>query len=152
MIAFHGSRRTHGESDKTPEYGTWLNITRRCGDPGHKQWKDYGGRGITVDPRWRDSYENFLEDILREIGRRPGPEYSMDRWPNNNGNYEPGNVRWATRIQQGRNKRNNIHVNHAGRKRLMIEVSQESALNYDTVRYRYHAGYPDEALFDPVQK
>ena len=73
----------------------------RCFNPGCKDWHRYGGRGITVCERWRD-YNNFLADM----GRKPSPALSIDRYPDNNGNYEPGNCRWATAKQQSANRRN----------------------------------------------
>lgn len=91
--------RTHGKS-RTVEYVTWQGMIKRCGnkrDPGYK-W--YGARGISVCARWRNSFENFLKDM----GARPSPNLSIDRI-NNDGNYEPGNCRWATSQQQHQNKR-----------------------------------------------
>lgn len=74
----------------------------RCFNPNHPKFKDYGGRGITVCDQWA-AYETFL----RDVGRRPGPDYSIDRI-DNDGNYEPGNVRWATRSQQQLNQRRQV--------------------------------------------
>lgn len=73
----------------------------RCENPSHRFWSLYGGAGIVVCDRWH-SFELFLEDM----GERPGKEFSLDRHPDRNGNYEPGNVRWATQAQQIQNSAN----------------------------------------------
>jgi hypothetical protein len=83
-----------------PEYAVWRGMRSRCLDPRTANFRNYGGRGITICDRWRDSYEAFLTDV----GRRPGPGYSIDRI-DVNGHYEPGNVRWATDAEQRANKR-----------------------------------------------
>jgi hypothetical protein len=91
--------KTHGESEPgTPEYLAWQGMRGRCLNPKNFAWKRYGGRGITICARW-DRFENFLADM----GRRPSLDHSLDRM-NNNGNYEPGNCRWATRAQQNGNR------------------------------------------------
>jgi len=93
-------QRTHGESvDNTPEYRTWRHMKDRCYNKNNSKYPRYGGRGITVCERWKDSYLNFIEDM----GRKPSPDHSIDRI-NNDGNYEPENCRWATTQQQGTNK------------------------------------------------
>ena len=73
----------------------------RCESTMPKLYKLYGATGIQVCERWRTSFENFLADV----GRAPSPKHSLDRWPDNAGNYEPGNVRWATASQQAFNRR-----------------------------------------------
>ena len=92
---------THGETIGGPsaEWTTWRSMRQRCLDPNHKSFKHYGGRGITVCARWLNRFENFLQDM----GVRP-EGHTLDR-TNNEGNYEPGNCRWATWKQQANNKR-----------------------------------------------
>ena len=99
-----GCNLSHGESRKgqwTPEYRAWVNMITRCHNPNATRYKDWGGRGITVCEEWRNNYEAFLA----HIGRKPSPRHSIDRFPNNSGNYEPGNVRWATPREQNLNQR-----------------------------------------------
>jgi len=92
-------QRTHGRRH-TAEYEAWCNMRRRCSDANGKDWPLYGGRGISVCARWDSSFEAFYADV----GDRPGRGYSIDRI-DVNGNYEPGNVRWATASEQRRNRR-----------------------------------------------
>jgi hypothetical protein len=94
----HGEARSPGR-EETVEYKTWAAMLGRCRNPKHQAYKNYGGRGITVCDRWL-TFENFLADM----GRRPSKELSIDRI-NNDGNYEPGNCRWATRKEQIANQR-----------------------------------------------
>jgi hypothetical protein len=91
-------RLRHGRTD-TAEHNTWIGMKGRCYNPANPKFYRYGGRGITVCERWRDNFENFAADM----GPRPSPLHSIDRIDNDRG-YEPGNCRWATQLEQQRNR------------------------------------------------
>ena len=123
----------------TPEHNIWCGIRRRCRNPRDRIYAYYGGRGIRVCERWND-FSNFLADM----GRRPSPAHSIDRFPNKDGDYEPCNCRWATRQQQMRNKRDNRLLTLRGRTQCAAAWAQELGLSVHTLRRRLYAGYSDE--------
>lgn len=95
-------KTTHGLS-KRPEYNVWCLMIRRCTRPNVPEWKNYGGRGIKVCDQWRNDFTSFF----RHMGPRPTPKHELDRI-DNDGHYEPGNVRWATKEQQNANRRRRL--------------------------------------------
>lgn len=102
-LEMHTARlKTHGLR-KNKLYNTWSGMIQRCENPKHPRFKDWGGRGISVATEWRHNFQSFFDhvSILDHCGEKG---YSLDR-VNNNGNYEPGNVRWATHQEQANNSR-----------------------------------------------
>jgi len=96
----HGFARRKENGGKADVYNIWHLMRARCQSPRAAHYQDYGGRGITVCERWDADFAAFYADV----GPRPSRNHSIDRI-NNDGNYEPGNVRWATASEQARNRR-----------------------------------------------
>lgn len=101
----HARRTLDGKYHHTKVYACWVSLKGRCLNPKKTGYKNYGGRGIKVCERWKDSFEAFLEDM----GEPPTPQHSIDRI-NNDGNYEPGNCRWAIAKEQNNNQRPRDYV------------------------------------------
>lgn len=137
---------THKKTN-TPEFRAWVAMKSRCYDSNQEAFKNWGGRGITVCDRWRESFENFLEDM----GPRPSPKHSIDRYPDNNGNYEPTNCRWATAKEQGRNRRDNHLVTFDGKTLTVVEWSEITGIPHRTLVERLKKLPPDLALTEPLR-
>jgi hypothetical protein len=120
---------SHGLS-KIPEYAVWAAMLRRCRRPQEDSYARYGARGISVCNRWLD-FANFIADM----GRRPGYGWSLERI-NNDGNYEPGNVRWATAKEQARNRRTSSFLTFNGRTATIAEWCEITGLTQQQVSGR----------------
>jgi hypothetical protein len=130
-------------------YHIWHGMIVRCTDPRDKKYHLYGGRGITVHPQWMDSFDTFK----RDVGDRPSDEHSLDRFPNNNGNYEPGNVRWATRLEQSSNSRRIIPLTINGITKSISQWARVSPVTAATIsdRYTRRKWTAEAAVFTPRQ-
>ncbi len=128
----------HGKTN-TREFSTWTDIQTRCHNPNSTGYADYGGRGITVCDRWRESFLNFLADM----GERPkGMTIERD---NNDGPYSPDNCRWATRTEQARNKRNSVRVpGHEGK--ALAELAEAAGITRSGMWLRVKKGKTPEVL------
>lgn len=113
------------------EYTVWAGMKSRCSSKAPKVFRLYGGRGISVCERWRKSFDDFLADM----GPRPSSKHSIDRI-NNDGNYEPGNCRWATHSQQMRNTNQNHMVTIRGKKVPLVEAAELAGINQNAALNR----------------
>ncbi len=117
---------THGKS-RSRTYGSWQSMLIRCKVKTASNYKNYGGRGISVCKRW-DKFENFLADM----GERPSDGHTIDRI-NNNKNYSKANCRWADGITQGNNRRNNVMITRNGKTMTGRQWDRELGLRLDTI-------------------
>lgn len=139
---------SHGLSN-SPEYRSWLLARKRCNDPATRGYKRYGGRGIIVCDKWANDFLAFLQDV----GFKPTPKHTLDRI-DVDGNYEPGNCRWATSKEQARNQSNNVLVNYAGRTQCISAWAEEYGIRVSTLygrltTQRWNIG---RALTEPIRK
>jgi len=132
---------------RTPEYKAWCDMKSRCGRPSDNRFHHYGARGIAVCGVWRGSFALFVE----HVGVRPSPEHSLDRI-DNDGDYEPGNARWATRSEQRRNRRDFVLIEFLGERLCISEWAARTGIGRLTLRGRLEAGWSVErALTVPVR-
>lgn len=140
-------RRTHGLSN-SKIYDVWCKMKDRCFKPDDKAYKNYGGRGITVYPAWIHDFKAFY-DYVSKLEHFNEQGYSLDRI-DNNGNYEPNNLRRATAEEQTRNQRTNVIVEYNGEKMILEDAAQKSGINRGTLLSRIKHGDTGEYLFRPV--
>lgn len=142
---------THGHSAngrRTSEYVAWQAMHQRCSDVKNP---NYGGRGIQVCKRW--SGERGFERFLSDMGPKPSPKraYSLERINNSKG-YSPSNTRWATKLDQNNNRRNNLLVAYKGSSRTLMEWSKLLGISYRALHSRYHKGDRGSKLFRPSSR
>lgn len=127
------------------EYTIWSGLKTRCTNPKERNWLRYGGRGIKVCDRWKNSFEAFLADM----GPRPSKEHSIDRI-DNDGNYEPGNCRWATRYEQCCNRSNSRNITWNGVTLCLSQWARKMGIGKETLRSRLRHGWTiEKALSTP---
>ena len=125
--------KKHGMHETT-EYQAWESMKKRCLNMNDKSYLNYGGRGIKVSEEWL-LFVNFFKDM----GLKPTPKHSLDRI-DNNGNYEAGNCKWATRSEQLRNKRTNVFIEYNGLKLCVRDWSKKTGIHENTIHYRLKIG------------
>lgn len=137
------SHTTHGLS-KLPEYNVWKQMKRRCTNQNTTQFKHYGGRGISFDPRW-EKFENFYEDM----GPRPSALHKLERKDNDDSYYKE-NCEWKTQEEQCNNTRRNIFIEHDGMRLTLSQWSRKTGLPIHTIRSRYRRKLSPEEIFSPT--
>lgn len=140
---FYPKQAAHRMS-RTREYKIRIGILSRCYDPGRHEYPRYGGRGITVCERWRISFEAFYADM----GPRPSPQHSVERI-DNSGNYEPGNCKWATPLEQQRNTRFNRLITFRGETLCLAEWAGRVGVLPKTLGKRIRKWPLERALTTP---
>jgi hypothetical protein len=139
---------THRNGRMTPEYAAWSQAKARCNDVNHQAYHWYGGRGLRMAPEWAGNFRRFLADM----GPRPSPAHSLDRI-DNDGDYAPGNCRWALKATQHNNRRSNVRVEWRGESRTVAEWATATGIRKTALYQRLDHGWPlDRALTEPVRQ
>lgn len=143
----HPPRWRHGRT-RSKEWNAWVSMRVRCYNQGAINFARYGGRGIMVCDRWRNSFEDFLADV----GETPSSKHTLER-KDNSGPYEPGNVGWAIPSQQARNRRSSVCLEHEGRWQTMAAWAEEYGMRTGTLWERLRLGWSvQRALTTPVRQ
>lgn len=139
---------THGMRN-TPEYRVWVAMKQRCTNQNLKGWHRYGGRGIKVYAEWLNDFPAFFA----YVGKKPSPKHSLDRFPNNDGNYEPGNVRWATSKEQQNNRSSNTWITVGERTLNITQWAEAIGTTPGAICERIWRGYtPEDAVTTPFYR
>lgn len=140
--AFNNPLHGHTAGQITPTWVSWSSMLTRCLNTRSRAYSLYGGRGVTVCDRWAAPNGEGFKAFLEDMGERP-PGTTLDR-KDVDGNYEPGNCRWATPREQGNNRRNNRRITAFGRTRTLSEWATEAGIGRATIARRLAAGWPAE--------
>lgn len=135
----------------TPEFYSRRAMLTRCYNPKVKDYKWYGGKGVAVCDRWRygENGKTGLDCFVEDMGPRP-EKHSLDRYPNNSGNYEPGNCRWATIKQQARNRRTCRMLTHNGETKPLVAWAEQAGVSFQCFDRRLREGWTMDEALDPL--
>ena len=140
------AKNSHG-MHQSPEWNAWIAMKQRCFNPNHKRYSYYGGRGITISDRWKNSFTNFFADM----GLKPSPKHSIDRI-DNDGNYSAENCRWATPKEQANNQRSNRLITIGCVTLNVTQWAREMGFNTGVIYTRLKLGWSErDAILTPVE-
>lgn len=151
LIKIHPLKHGETKNNKiSTEYISWRSMKSRCLNPNNPHYKNYGGRGIKICERWLgvNGFNNFISDM----GYKPSLSHSLDRFPNNDGHYEPSNCRWSTEEQQNRNRRSNRIIEFDGKKMLLVEWGIELGVRAEMIAYHMKKGKSMEYIVEKYKK
>lgn len=134
--------RTHG-MNTSKEYRAWAKAKERCYDPNCTNFDRYGGRGIKMCDEWIHSFENFFA----YMGLKPSSKHEIDRFPDNDGDYAPGNCRWATKRQSLANRECSLNFSFNGETMALTEWAEKLGIKYECLYMRLRSGWPVERAF-----
>lgn len=139
----HGGAVNARQGGASRTYKIWTSIKQRCFNPNTEHYERYGGRGITMHQAWADDYAAFV----RDVGEKP-EGMTLERI-NNDGNYEPNNVRWSSRKEQANNRVTNIYVEYMGMTKTLAQWADHLGYKYGLIGSRWKKGVRGDALFAP---
>ena len=142
LAAKCNGRLKHGLNN-TPEHRAWVSMKQRCTNQNKREWPHYGGRGIKVCERWMQSFIAFLSDV----GHKPSSKHSLDRI-DVNGDYAPGNVRWATQKEQCANRQHNRLITYKGETKTLSAWAQQIGISQGRLHGRLSSGWSVEEAIE----
>ncbi len=140
---------THGRTN-SPEYISWIAMRQRCQYVKAQNYKSYGGQGVSVYADWNNANGGF-EQFYAHVGAKPTPNHEIDRYPDKDGNYEPGNVRWATRTEQNRNRKSNVNITFNGKTQCLAAWAEELGICKSTLHSRIKRGWATDSVLEPIR-
>lgn len=141
----HGGTKDARQKGVSRTYAIWIGIKQRCFNPNTEHYERYGGRGITICDAWAEDYSVFLTDV----GEQP-KGMTLERI-DNNGNYEPNNVRWSSRKDQANNRVTNVFVEYQGMSKTLAQWAEHLGMKYGCIGSRWKKGVRGDALFTPAK-
>jgi len=142
------NKMTTHRMSRTPEYYSWRAMKIRCFNPNYPRYSDWGGRGITVCDRWKNSFENFLADM----GTKPSPKHSLDRIDNDS-DYSLKNCKWSTRVEQANNQRTNHLITIGNETWTIAQWAKKMGFSEQLIYRRLYRGWSEyRAVMTPVRQ